>query len=144
MIQYLTFEQCKTDNKSRYFGLFLKGGDLYFETAVGYRGMYIAGNSNVYRCTTDSAQLISAMIGALKIYTWPKAIPSDYVPGEHLMGCDVDSWTIDYKEVEKKTARHIYGKGSFPVEEPYSNFIKYFVSIVPDKNLKEWLQSDYR
>ena len=139
MIQYLSFERCKPDNESRYFKLFHKQGGYYLEIATGYRGMYIMGNCRLYRCGTDSVEVISKLIEPLKIYAWPKAVPSSYIPGDHIMGCDVDSWSLDYKEVNKKTMRHVRGRGEFPDFEPYREFFNRLSKIIPDKQLVEWL-----
>ena len=80
MIQYLSFEICKPTNESRYLKLFWKQDGFYLETASGYRGMYVVGNSRLYRCNQDSFESISRAIEPLKIYGWPKVVPFNYVP----------------------------------------------------------------
>ncbi len=138
MIQYLSFERCKPNSESRYFKLFRNQDDYYLEIATGHRGMYIVGNSQFYKCESDSIDVISKLVEPLKIYGWPKSFPSDYVPGGHIMGCDKDSWSLDYKEVEKKTSRHVRGKGKLPDTEPYCNFYNRLNKVIPDKELMEW------
>lgn len=142
MIQYLSFEICQPTNESRYLKLFWKQDGFYLETASGYRGMYVVGNSRLYRCNQDSVESISRAIEPLKIYGWPKVVPFNYVPGIHIMGCDTDSWSIDYKEFEKKTMRHIRGNGAFPSAEPYRIFIDRLAEVIPDGLTKWLLQSD--
>lgn len=58
------------------------------------------------------------------------------------MGCDEDSWSLDYKEVEKKTTRHVWGRGEFPDAEPYSGFYNCLSKVIPDKELIEWFIED--
>ena len=84
-----------------------------------------------YKLNSKSEVMISLLIEPLKIYTWPKAIPAGYVPGKHMMGCDIASWSIEYKEAEKKTMRHIYGKGAFPAAPPYSDLQECLKWILP-------------
>lgn len=142
MIQYLSFERCKPDNESRYIKIFQKQDGYYLEIAAGRRGMYIVVNSRLYKCGSDSIDVISKLIEPLKIYAWPKSVPSDYVPGDHIMGCDVDTWSLDYKEVEKNTTRHVRGRGSFPDSDPYSVFYNRLSKMIPDKELMEWFIED--
>ena len=140
MIQFLSFEICKPTNESRYLKLFFwRQEGFYLETASGYRGMYVVGNDRLYRCDQKSIELISRVIEPLKIYGWPKVIPLDYVPGNHIIGCDVNSWSIDYKECEKKTTRHIRGNGTFPLSPPYSEFISALCGVTPDRDFIEWI-----
>ena len=54
------------------------------------------------------------------------------------MGGDTDSWSIDYKEFEKKTTRHIHGRGAFPSVELYSVFMERLAEVIPD-GLIAWL-----
>lgn len=138
MIQYLSFEICKSTNESRYLKLFWKQDGFCLEAASRYQGMYVIGNSRLFRCDQDSVELISRVIESLKIYGWPKAVPFNYVPGNHIMGCDTDSWSIDYKEFEKKTTRHIHGRGAFPSVEPYSVFMERLAEVIPD-GIIAWL-----
>ena len=142
MIQYLSFERCKQDSESRYFKLFRKQDRYYLEIAVGHRRMYIVGNSQFYKCRFDSIDVVSKLIEPLKIYGWPKSVSSNYVPGDHIMGCDMDSWSLDYKEVEKKTTRHVRGKGDFPDTEPYSDFYNCLSKVFQDKDVMEWFVED--
>lgn len=146
MIEYLSYERCKANNKSRYFKLFRDQNGFYIELAAGYRGMYVAGNNKLYQCKPDSVELItkliSELIEPLKIYTWPKAIPTDYVPGKHLMGSDEDSWSLEYKETEKKTTKHIRGRGSFPDTDPYRNFYDCIRNVIPDEQFMDWFVED--
>ena len=142
MIQYLSFERCKPNSESRYFKLFRKQDGYYLEIAAGRRGMYIVGNGQIYKCGSDSIDVISKLIEPLKIYGWPKSVPSDYVPEDHIMGCDEDSWSLDYKEVERKTTRHVRGRGEFPDVEPYCGFFNRLSKVIPDKELMEWFTED--
>ena len=142
MIQYLSFEICKPTNESRYLKLFWKQDGFYLEIASGYRGMYVVGNSRLYRCNQDSFESISRAIEPLEIYGSAKVVPVNYVPVIHIMACDTDSWSIDYKEFEKKTMRHIRGSGAFPSAEPYRVFMDRLAEVIPD-GLTTWLsQSD--
>ncbi len=142
MVEYLSFERCKPDNGSRYFKLFKKDEGYYLEIAAGFRGMYIVGNNTMYKCRDEDADKITILIEPLKIYTWPKAFPSDYSPEDHLMGCDTDSWSIEYKEVEKKTMRHVNGRGAFPETGLYGEFFLRISRLIPDRELMEWLTTD--
>ena len=139
MIQYLAFEICKSNNESRYYKLWRESDGYYLEVANGYRGMYIVGNSQFYQCGFEYMEQISNLIEPLKLYAWPKAFPSDYVPEDHLMGCDTNSWSIHYKELEKKYTRHIRGRGEYPLVKPYSVFMERFVNVIPNESLREWL-----
>ena len=146
MIQYLAFQVCKEDSSSRYIKFFKKNDEYFFETTSGFRGMYFMldhDTTRMYRCAESSARLISDLLEPLKIYGWPKAIPSDFVPTDAILGCDDFSWSIDYKEEEKKNMRHIHGKGEFPKEDPYKSFYRLFTRTIPDQELKDWFLKDY-
>lgn len=146
MIEYLAFQVCKEDSSSRYIKFFKKGDKFFLETAEGVRGMYIISKNDsekIYRCDESSARIISSLIEPLKLYGWPKTVPSDFVPTNAIMGCDEYSWSLDYKEVEKKTMRHIRGKGSFPKESPYKEFYRLFIRTIPDQEMKEWFLEEY-
>jgi hypothetical protein len=138
MLKYLSFEMCKPTNESRYITIFLKDDIYYMETSTGIQGIYLVEDGKLYRCSLNAIEWLSRMIEPLKIYGWPKFIPSDYVPGNHMMGCDSNSWTLDYKEIDKKTARHIHGYGAFPSVEPYSEFMKQLIRVMPDDEFAEW------
>ena len=142
MIEYLSYERCKANNKSRYFKLFRDQDGFYMEIGAGYRGMYIVGKNQLYQCQSDSiepiTELISELIEPLKIYTWPKTFPTDYVPGNHIMGSDEDSWSLEYKETEKKTTKHIRGRGSFPDADPYRKFYDFLCNVIPDEEFADW------
>lgn len=138
MVEYLAFQLCKPDGDSRYIKIHKEDGSLHMEIAAGMRGMYISDNIVKYRCGGVSENLISELIQPTKPYTWPRVIPSDYNPGEHILGCDIDSWSLDYKEEEKKTMRHIRGKGDVPEEEPYILFLVNLMRFVPDREVVDW------
>lgn len=120
MVQFFSFELCRPDQKSEYIKIYREPDGVYLETAYGIRGIYMSDHAKKYKLDPISEDTISLLMESLKIYTWPKAIPFGYGPGKHMMGCDDTSWSIEYKETEKKTMRHIYGKGAFPVTPPYS------------------------
>ncbi len=142
MIRYLYFNICKSDNSSRYFELTIEQDGVYWETAYGNRGIYLDSNIQTYHSNKTGADEISRLIEPLKIYAWPQALPSDYVPRKQLMGCDTNSWIIEYYEDGKQTMRHIKGKGSFPVESPYFNFLVSLDNISPTEDLISWIYSD--
>lgn len=138
MVEYLVFELCKPDGESRCITIQNKNGSLYLDISIGNRGLYISTNIVSYHCGGDSEKLISSLLEPSKPYTWPRVIPSDYTPGKHIMGSDIDSWSLEYKEVEKKTTRHIRGKGDIPTDEPYSSFVDNLMKIIPDRETVEW------
>lgn len=139
MIDYLLFEICKSDNKSRYFKFTLVDDSMFLETSFGLRGMYDSNGIKTYRCPFEFAQLMSSKIEPLKISSWPRKFPVDYVSGNPIMGCDPFSWSIDYRENGKKNTCHIRGKGDFPNIHPYDLFLLILNQILPEKDLIRWL-----
>ena len=119
MIEYLAFELCKSDERSRFLSIRQNKDGADVQIGDGRRGMYIAGQVIRYKLSLDDFRKISHAIEELKVYAWPKSIPKDYLPGEHLLGCDV-GWSLEYKEKDKVTMRHIYGKEAPPKKYPYS------------------------
>ena len=141
MIQYLSFEICKENGQSQYIKLYTEEDDYYLELAAGKNGMYINDSILLYKCrneSLESIEYIAMMIGTLRIYSWPKYIPADYIPRNRIIGCDGNTWSLDFKELEKKTTRHIRGKGEIPEESPYIDLFKYLMQILPDEEFKEW------
>jgi hypothetical protein len=139
MVESLCFEICKPDQRSRYICIEVDEDGVYLSTAFGHRGMYAEDAALHYRASLRWASRISDYLRLLKIYSWPKSVPSDYVPGKHMLGCDDDSWSLDYKEMEKSNTRHIHGKGSMPDISPYSDFIQFIDRISPDQDWLEWI-----
>lgn len=142
MIEYLGFELCKPNKRSRFIKIEVEDDGVYLTTAYGYHGMYLEDAFVRYHSPIQSAWLISGLLKDLKINTWPKAIPSDYVPGKYLIGCDVDAWSLDYREQGKKRTRHIRGKGSFPKTPPFEGFLECIDHIAPERDWLKWLGED--
>lgn len=158
MFEELNFEICKKNKKSRYWAFSVADGYLYLETGYGLQGVYLDTNIKNYRCPVSSVERFFKGIDELKIQSWPKAVPADYVPGKHVMGCDEHSWSITYKEQGKRNRRHIHGKGDFPrssaallfdpANEPspemerYERFLSLIASGSPDGDLYEWLEKE--
>ena len=151
MVDFIYFELCKADGSSRYIKFFNEEGDYYLETASGFQGMYIVFNDNVdmesntkmYSVDKASAKLITKLVESFKVYCWPKSIPKDYTPRDRIIGCGEETWSLDYKELEKKNTRHIHGKGAFPKDNPYKSFYEIFIRIIPDIETKEWFLEEY-
>lgn len=151
MVEFISFELCKNDGQSKYIKYFKRDNDFYLETASGFQGMYIIlnnrpdldSNERLYRLSESSARLVSDLMESLKIYSWPKSIPSGYTPSDRIIGSDEDTWSLDYKEEEKKTTRHIRGKGPFPTESPYKEFYRLFTRTIPDQETKDWFLKEY-
>ena len=141
MIDYLSCEICKSDNTSRFYKFTLDDDNLFLETSLGLRGMYNSNGIQTYRCSFKYAQIISSKIEPLKISSWPRRFPNDYVPGNPIMGCDPFSWSIDYRESGKKNTCHIRGKGNFPDDYPYDLFLIILNQTLPEKDLIRWLIS---
>ncbi|MBR2788575.1 MAG: hypothetical protein IKD94_05370 [Erysipelotrichaceae bacterium] len=139
MIEYLCFELCKPDKRSRFIEIEVDEEGVYLTTAYGNQGMYLEDAFVRYHSPIQLAWLISGLLKDLKISTWPKAIPEDYVPEKHLIGCDVDAWSLDYREQGKKRTRHIHGKGSFPDTPPYEGFLECIDHIAPERDWLKWL-----
>lgn len=142
MIECLSFEMCKPNTKSRFIKIEVINNEVYLTKAHGSRGIYLEESVLHYCTSTQSLKPFLKILEELNISSWPKAFPKDYVPGRHLMGCDVDSWSIDYKEQGKKRTRHIHGKGSFPDIYPYSNFLEFIDCIDPEQDWIEWVEAD--
>ncbi len=142
LIEYLCFEVCKPNNDSRFLKICIDDDSVFLSTAFGLRGTYIEDSVLTYQSSYESARLISGMLKDLKINTWPKVVPADYVPGDHLLGCDTDSWSLDYKEKGKKRTRHIRGKGSLPDYSPYNDFLECIDQIAPGNDWIEWIGKD--
>ena len=136
MIQYLAFELCKSNEQSRYIKLFSRNDSFYIKSAVGSNGAYLLDCINRYHCPNETARIISSVIDSLKIYSWPKTIPSDYIPSDRIIGWDTNTWSLDFKEPKKKYARHIFGKGAFPKEESYRFFMNIVARFVPDNEFR--------
>ncbi|MCR5205376.1 MAG: hypothetical protein K6E47_09985 [Lachnospiraceae bacterium] len=142
MIEYLSFEMCKPNNASRYIKIEVGNNEVYLTEAYGSRGMYLEESVLRYCTSIQSVKSFLNLLNELKISSWPKAFPEDYVPSSHLLGCDVDSWSIDYRELGKKRTRHIHGKGLFPDNSPYNRFLEYIDCIVPEQDWLEWIEND--
>lgn len=142
MIDFLNFELCKANGRSRFIKIKIKEDGVYLTTAYGYKGMYLEDSFTYYRSPVQSAWLISVMFEDLKIGSWPKAIPADYVPGKYLIGCDTDSWSLHYREQGKKRTRHIHGRGPLPKEPPFYEFIKSINHISPERDWLKWIAED--
>lgn len=145
MLEYLSFEYCKESEESHAFTLIL-GDDGYYHLRNnhGRRGIYAFDRDHMkdYRIEVEKLKPIIHEIEQMKIYSWRKAYPSDYVPGNHLMGCDVGSWSLDYSECEKRTTRHIHGKGSLLETFPKPSSLLFFDSLFPDFNFTEWIRNE--
>ena len=139
MIEYLSFELCKPNKISRFIRIKVEENGVYLTTAYGYEGMYLENSFVHYHSPIQSAWLMSLMFEDLKIGSWPKAIPADYVPGRHMIGCDVNAWSLDYREQGKKRTRHIRGKGSFPDTPPFDEFLKCINHVSPERDWLKWI-----
>ena len=142
LLDEISFEFCAESDETKHINISLDSDDLYVRSERGLRGMYIyKRGEQVMRYRILDKEGLSRKLNGLCIYKWPKAFPSDYVPEDHLMGCDTGSWSISYKEIGKKTSRHIHGKGPFPKSEPYLNLLQILNNVDPDHDLMEWVLS---
>lgn len=142
MIEYLSFELCKPNERSRFIEIEVEKDDVYLTTAYGYHGIYIDDSIHIFHSPIQSAWLISGLLKDFKINTWPKTIPADYVPEKHIMGCDADAWSLNYREQGKKRTRHIFGKGPFPNMPPYDGFLECINLIAPERDWLKWIDED--
>ena len=143
MLQHLGFEFCKESGESVGMTLYLSDdGYYYLKNSFGFRGIYICDADHVknYRLKAEYLIGLSGALERLKLYSLKKAYPSDYIPGNHLIGCDEGSWSLDYKESEKRITRHIHGKGDFPPVPPFSDLLHLLDSLFPEVHFKEWLK----
>ena len=110
-------------------------------TSHGRRGIYICTDEFVKNYQIAGEHLIPfyRTLEAMKIYSWKKTYPSDYVLGDHLMGCDIGSWSLDYRECDKRIMRHIYGKGDIMETFPKTPLLALFDTMFPDFDFTEWI-----
>ena len=142
MLAYLAFEYCKETEESHGFTLYLgEDGYYYLQTNHGRRGIYICTDEFVknYRIAGEHLVPFYRTLEAMKIYSWKKAYPPDYVPEAHLMGCDVGSWFLDYRECGKRITRHIHGKGDIMETFPETPLLALFDTMFPDFDFAEWI-----
>ena len=139
MVGMITLEICKINGESRYISYFHEDGSLFIRIGVGYEGEYAEDNIQLYSCPNSPYyKVFFKYIEKLKIYSWPKVIPEDYVPGKYMIGCDVDSWSLVYREVGKKRTRHIHGEFASLEKEPYLTLVRLLDAASPKKWIR-WL-----
>ena len=137
MVERVTLEICKLNGESRYISYFHEEDNLFIKVGIGYEGAYPEQNIHAYACQNNPYySSFLNYVEKLKIYSWPRAIPKDYVPGKYMIGCDTDSWSLVYKEKEKKRFCRIHGKGAYPQTEPYITLVRLLDAGSPEK----WLQ----
>ena len=142
LLDELSFGFCADNGKTRSIEISLVSDKLYVKAETGLNGLFIyARDEKIKRYRILDKECFSRKLNGLSIYKWPKAIPEDYVPGNHLMGCDKGSWHLSYKELGKKTFRHIHGKGAFPETPPYIVLLQILNKVDPDHDLMEWVLS---
>ena len=145
MLEYLSFEYCKETEESHAFKLQLSDdGYYYLQTLHGRLGNYINIEDCIknYRMETEKLFLLSNALESKRIYSWKKVYPDGYIPEDHIMGCDVESWSLDYKECEKRYTRHIHGKGNIYDTFPEVQLLPIFDLLFPDFNFIKWISEE--
>ena len=138
----LSFGFCAENGETRSIEISLDLDKLYVSTKNGFKGLFAYDiGEKIKRYRILDIECFSRKINGLNIYKLPKAIPSDYKPEKHFMGCSAGTWYLSYKELGKKTTRHIQGKGSFPDSSPYIDLLRILNKVHPDQNLMEWVLS---
>lgn len=143
ILDKLSFVFCAENGDTRSINIFFASdNNLYLLSEKGYMGLFIYPKEyRITRYKILDANGFSRKLNGLQIYKWPKAFPAEYVPEKYLMGCDTGSWSLSYKEIGKKTTRHINGKGSFPDFSPYNDFLFILNKVDPNQNIKTWIRS---
>ena len=143
MLEYLSFEYCKENEESHAITLQFddEQGDYHLRNYHGRRGLYICGidGEKRYYVETEKIMPISKLFEMAKIYSWKKSYPPDYIPGEHFMGCDIGSWSMEYKETDKQTTRHIHGKGDICQTFPAPVLLNCVNALFVDFDFMEWI-----
>lgn len=138
MIEKLAFEYTDKNGDSRCIGISLKDNQYIFKTGSGRNGLYDCACFTRYACPAANLDLLNDQIKLVKIYSWRKGYPIGYIPRRRLMGSDKDTWSLTYKETDKKVYRTIFGTaGNFP--PGWFTFISSLSQIAPTEDLKEWL-----
>lgn len=140
MVEKLIFEYCKENGSSTLIDLELNGDKYVLKTTAGRNGMYLDSCFKYYECSATNLKPITDSLPALNIYKWSRYYPAAYRSRNRLMGSDANTWTLHYKETNKKVFRHINGCGCYPPE--WEHFILYLDVMVPEGNIKQWLVAD--
>ena len=133
MIEKLIFEYCKENGSSTLIDLELNGDKYVLKTASGCNGMYLDSCFKYYECTAANLKPITDSLQALNIYKWSRYYPATYKPKNRLMGSDANTWTLHYKETNKKMFRHVNGCGCYPPE--WAHFILCLDAMVPESSI---------
>ena len=142
MVDRVTLEICKKNGESRYISYFHIDESLFVRIGIGFEGAYGEDNIHTYSCADSPYYTVFFKdMENLKIYSWPKTIPEDYTPGKHMIGCDVDSWSLIYHEAGKKRTRHIQGQFAYLETEPYITLVRLLDAASPEKWL-QWLDEN--
>lgn len=129
MVEKLIFEYCRTDGSCKLIDLELKNKKYILKVASGKNGLYLDSNFTFYECEAKLLTALMNQIQQLKIYSWKRYYPVTYKPSNRLMGSDSGTWSLHYKEMEKKVFRHVHGKNCYPTN--WSIFINFMNTIIP-------------
>ncbi len=142
LVDELSFTFCTESGETKHMHISLDYDRLYLKKEIGLKGLFFeVCGENTTRYIIPDKESFSRKINGLNIYKWPKSFPTDYVPSEHLIGCDQGTWGLTYKEIGKKTTRHIYGKGAFPISSPYVGLLRILNKVDPDHEIMNWVMS---
>ena len=140
MVEKLIFEYCRTDGSSKLIDLELRDKKYSLKVASGKNGLYLDSSFTFYECGAKLLTTLMNQIQQLKIYSWKRYYPVTYKLSNRLMGSDSGTWSLHYKETEKKVFRHVNGYGEYPSQ--WSQFILYLDVMVPGGNLQQWMKQD--
>lgn len=140
MIEKLIFEYCNDNGSSKLIDLELNGDKYVLKTASGHNGMYLDSCFRYYECSAANLKPITDSLQSLNIYKWSCYYPTAYRPRNRLMGSDANTWTLHYKETEKKLFRHVNGSGDYPPQ--WELLIIWLDSITPEESLHQWLNDE--
>lgn len=129
MVEKLLFEYCKSDDSSKLIDLELRGNKYLLKIASGRNGIYLDSSFSYYECETKHLEYLLEQLQKLNIYGWKRYYPISYKPSNRLMGSDSGTWSLHYKETEKKIFRHVNGYREYPPK--WSQFILYLNTLIP-------------
>ena len=138
MVEKIAFEYNDANDNSRCIGLSLNDDQYIFKTGRGRNGLYDCAGFTRYSCPAADLEQFNTQIKLAKIYSWRKGYPIGYVPRRRLMGSDESTWSLTYKETDKKVYRTIFGTaGNYPNE--WITMISCLAQIAPTEDINSWL-----
>lgn len=140
MVEKLIFEYCRNDGSSKLIDLELRDKKYILKIASGKNGLYLDSNFTLYECEAKLLTALMIQIQQLKIYSWKRYYPVTYKPSNRLMGSDSGTWSLHYKEMEKKVFRHVNGHSEYPAQ--WSRLLLLLDMMVPNSALQQWINQD--